>query len=51
MRSCRTLGAWLRRYLEEHVVNERNLAENTRQSYRDSFVLLLPFVSVARQSG
>ena len=45
MRSCRTLGAWLRRYLEEHVVNERNLAENTRQSYRDSFALLLPFVS------
>ena len=45
MRSCRTLGAWLRRYLEEHVVNERNLAENTQQSYRDSFALLLPFVS------
>ena len=45
MRSCRTLGSWLRRYLEEHVVSERNLAENTRQSYRDSFALLLPFVS------
>ncbi len=51
MRSCRMLGAWFRRYVEEHIVNERNLAENTRQSYRDSFVLLLPFVSVARQSG
>ena len=45
MRNCRTLGSWLRRYLEEHVVSERNLAENTRHSYRDSFALLLPFVS------
>lgn len=45
MRKCRTLGTWLRRYLEEHVVSERNLAENTRHSYRDTFALLLPFIS------
>ena len=44
MRDCRTMGAWLRRYLEEHIVSERNLAENTRQSYRDTFTLLLPFI-------
>jgi len=40
-----TLGPWLRRFLCEHIVTERNLARNTRQSYRDSFRLLLPFVS------
>ena len=39
------LGPWLRRFLTEHIVSERNLAINTRKSYRDSFALLLPFVS------
>ena len=45
MRNCKTLGVWLRRYLEDHVVFDRNLAENTRKSYRDTFALLLPFIS------
>jgi len=40
-----TLGPWLRRFLVEHIVTERNLARNTRTSYRDTFSLLLPFVS------
>lgn len=40
-----TLGPWLRRFLTEHIVTERNLARNTRKSYRDTFSLLLPFVS------
>src|SRR5260370_35680252 len=40
-----TLGPWLRRFLCEHIVTERNLAPNTRKSYRDTFGLLLPFVS------
>ena len=39
------LGPWLRRFLTEHIVSERNLAINTRKSYRDTFSLLLPFVS------
>ncbi|MBK5962533.1 integrase [Rhodoplanes elegans] len=39
------LGPWLRRFLCEHIVTERNLARNTRTSYRDTFSLLLPFVS------
>ena len=39
------LGPWLRRFLTEHIVTERNLARNTRKSYRDTFTLLLPFVS------
>ena len=40
-----TLGPWLRRFLVEHIVTERNLARNTRSSYRDTFSLLLPFAS------
>lgn len=40
-----TLGPWLRRFLVEYIVTERNLARNTRKSYRDTFRLLLPFVS------
>ena len=34
-----TLGPWLRRFLCEHIVTERNLARNTRASYRDTFSL------------
>ena len=45
MREIRTLGPWLRRFFDEHLVSERNLARNTRASYRDTFRLLLPFVS------
>ena len=40
-----SLGPWLRRFLAEYIVTERNLARNTRTSYRDAFSLLLPFVS------
>ncbi|MBD3775251.1 MAG: tyrosine-type recombinase/integrase [Betaproteobacteria bacterium] len=40
-----TLGPWLRRFLVEYIVTERNLARNTRSSYRDTFSLLLPFAS------
>ena len=45
MREPRTLGPWLRRFLADYIVTERRLARNTQQSYRDSFALLLPFVS------
>ncbi len=44
MSNRRTLGPWLRRFLTEHIVTERNLARNTQKSYRDTFALLLPFV-------
>ena len=47
MTDTRTLGPWLRRFLTEHLVSERNLARNTQRSYRDTLVLLLPFVSRA----
>jgi len=39
------LGPWVRRFLLEHLVGERNLARNTQQSYRDTLTLLLPHVS------
>ena len=39
------LGPWIRRFLLEHLVAERNLARNTQVSYRDTLALLLPFVS------
>ena len=45
MTEPRTLGPWLRRFLVEHIVTERNLARNTQKSYRDTFALLLPLVS------
>ena len=44
MSDLRTLGPWLRRFLVEHIVTERNLARNTQKSYRDTFALLLPFI-------
>jgi site-specific recombinase XerD len=39
------LGPWLRRFLLEHLVTERNLARNTQCSYRDALALLVPFLS------
>ena len=39
------LGPWLRRFLLEYLVGERNLAINTRRSYRDMLVLLVPYTA------
>jgi site-specific recombinase XerD len=39
------LGPWVRRFLPEHLVTERNLAHNTQYSYRDAFTLLIPFAA------
>ncbi len=38
------IGPWIRRFLLEHIVAERNLSHNTQTSYRDTLVLLLPFI-------
>jgi len=43
------LGLWVRRFLLEHLVAERNLARNTQHSYRDTLRLLLPFASAQHQ--
>jgi site-specific recombinase XerD len=39
------LGPWVKRFLLEHLVGERNLARNTQRSYRDSLALLIPFIA------
>ena len=44
MRNTVLLGPWIRRFLLEHLVTERNLSRNTQRSYRDTFALLIPFV-------
>lgn len=47
MRDHTLLAPWVRRFLLEHLVTERNLARNTQASYRDTLAQLLPFVASA----
>jgi integrase/recombinase XerD len=42
MKNGSLLGPWIRRFLLEHLVAERDLARNTQRSYRDTLCLLLP---------
>lgn len=39
------LGPWIRQFLLEYLMTERNLSSNTQASYRDSLKLLLQFLS------
>ena len=39
------LSPWVRRFLLEYLVGERNLARNTQISYRDTLRQLLPFIA------
>jgi site-specific recombinase XerD len=45
MRDNTLLGPWVRRFLLEHVVGERNLSRNTQQSYRDALCQIIPFAA------
>jgi integrase/recombinase XerD len=45
MSEATLVGTWVRRFLLEHLVGERNLARNTQRSYRDTLALLIPFVA------
>jgi site-specific recombinase XerD len=45
MTDCTLLSPWVRRFLLEYLIGERNLARSTQQSYRDTLRLLLPFVA------
>lgn len=45
MNHATLLGPWVRRFLLEHLVGDRNLARNTQHSYRDMLALLLPFAA------
>lgn len=51
MRDNSLIGPWVRRFLLEHLVTERNLAHNTQVSYRDTLLLLLPFLSQAQKKA
>ena len=42
MSDASLLGGWVRRFLLEHILGERNLARNTQRSYRDTLSLLIP---------
>ena len=48
MTNTSLLGPWVRRFLLEYLVTDRNLTRNTQHSYRDTLRLLLPFA--ARQT-
>jgi site-specific recombinase XerD len=45
MNDTTLLGPWIRRFLLEHLIGERNLSRQTQLSYRDTLRLLLPFVA------
>jgi integrase/recombinase XerD len=45
MTEITSLGPWVRRFLLEYLVGERNLARNTQRSYRDTLRLLVPFIA------
>ena len=51
MRDRTLLGGWVRRFLLEHLVSDRNLAHNTQQSYRDGIALLIPFLAVQQKKA
>jgi integrase/recombinase XerD len=46
MKNDSLLGPWIRRFLLEHLVAERNLSINTQRSYRDTLRILLPLLAV-----
>lgn len=43
MNNTNLIGPWIRRFLLEYLVGERNLQHNTQVSYRDTLTLLFPF--------
>lgn len=45
MPNSHPLGPFVRRFLLEHIVADRNLSLNTQKSYRDALLLLLRFVA------
>ena len=45
MTDATKLGPWVRRFLLEYLVGERNLARNTQRSYRDGLALMVRFIT------
>ena len=51
MTNSNRLASWIRRFLIEYLVMERNLSSNTQKSYRDTLRLFLPLIAnVVRKS-
>jgi site-specific recombinase XerD len=50
VRDLESLGPWVRRFLLEYLVGERNFATNTQRSYRDTLCLLIPFVAATTKT-
>jgi site-specific recombinase XerD len=44
------IGPWVKRFLLEYLVSERNLSRNTQRSYRDTLALFLPFASARKKT-
>ena len=44
MKNGDLLGAWIRRFLLEYLITERNLSANTQRSYRDTMAILMPYL-------
>jgi integrase/recombinase XerD len=42
------LGSWVKRFLLDHLIEERNLSRNTQRSYRDTLALLMPYAGTER---
>ena len=50
MTNTELLSPWVRRFLLEYLVGERNFARNTQRSYRDALQQFLPFIArIARR--
>jgi site-specific recombinase XerD len=45
MKNIYFISSWVRRFLQEYLIEVRNLSKNTQQSYRDTFRLMLPFIA------
>jgi integrase/recombinase XerD len=45
MRKTALLGTWVKCFLLEHLISERNLSTNTQRSYRDTLALFLPYAA------
>jgi integrase/recombinase XerD len=42
------LGPWVKRFLLDHLIEERNMSRNTQRSYRDTLSLLMPYSASER---
>lgn len=45
------IGVWIRRFLGEYLIGERNFSSNTQESYRDTLILLLPFLAKRKRTS